>query len=55
MRMLKPALAVLAIAIMAVPAVAQGSRTSDGKPDFTGFWTNISLTPLQRAPATSRL
>jgi hypothetical protein len=55
MRMLKPALAVLAIATMATPAMAQGSRTSDGKPDFTGFWTNISLTPLQRAPANKTL
>ncbi len=55
MRMLKPALAVLAIATMAAPAMAQGSTTSDEKPDFTGFWTNISLTPLQRAPANKTL
>ena len=55
MRMLKPALVALVVAIMAAPAVAQLPRASDGKPDFTGFWTNISLTPLQRAPANKTL
>ena len=25
-------------------------RTSDGGPDLSGFWTNDSFTPLERAP-----
>ena len=55
MRMLKPALAALAVAIMAAPAMAQIPKAADGKPDLTGFWTNASLTPLQRAPANKTL
>lgn len=55
MRMLKPALTALAIAIMASPALAQVPRSADGKPDLTGFWTHASLTPLQRAPSNKTL
>ena len=55
MRMLKPALAVLVVAIIAAPAMAQVPRASNGKPDLTGFWSNASLTPLQRAPANQSL
>ena len=34
------------------PAAAKSSipRTLDGKPDFTGNWTNATITPLERAP-----
>ena len=55
MRMLKPALAALAIAIMAAPAMAQVPKASTGKPDLSGFWTHSALTPLQRAPANKTL
>ena len=55
MRMLKPALAVIAMAIMASPAMAQVPKAADGKPDLTGFWTHASLTPLMRAPANKTL
>ena len=55
MRMLKPALTALAVVMMAMPAVAQVPKAADGKPDFTGFWTNISLTPLQRAAGNKTL
>jgi len=55
MRMLKLAPAALAIAIMAAPALAQVPRTSNGKPDLTGVWTNASLTPLTRAAANKTL
>ncbi|HOZ28171.1 MAG TPA: hypothetical protein PLH23_15685 [Hyphomonadaceae bacterium] len=55
MRMLKPAVIALAIAIMGAPALAQVPKTSDGKPDLTGFWTHASLTPLQRAPSNKTL
>jgi len=55
MRMLKPALTALAIAIMAAPALAQIPRAPDGKPDLTGVWTHASVTPLQRAPENKTL
>jgi hypothetical protein len=55
MRMLKPALTALAVAIMAAPAFAQVPRAPNGKPDLNGVWTNISLTPLQRAPENKTL
>jgi hypothetical protein len=42
----------IALAI-ATPAFAQEAyqapRTSDGKPDLQGFWTNVSLTSLERS------
>jgi hypothetical protein len=54
MKLLKPALAALAIA-MAQPALAQIPRAPDGKPDLSGIWTNASLTPLSRSPAQKSL
>ncbi len=45
------ALALLA-ALAAAPSFAQETyqppRTSEGKPDFHGYWTNVSLTSLER-------
>ncbi len=48
------------LAAFAAPAFAQAGpaesgayqppRTVDGKPDLQGFWTNVSLTSLERAP-----
>ncbi len=55
MRMLRPALTALAVAIMAAPALAQVPKASDGKPDLTGVWTHASVTPLQRAPENKTL
>ena len=49
MKLLKPALAAIAVAL-ATPAFAQVPRTSDGKADLNGAWSNASLTPLSRAP-----
>ena len=50
--------ALLASARVAARTVAAGSaaqretpqRTSDGHPDFHGYWTNDTFTPLERAP-----
>ena len=48
---MRMAVSLVALA-MAAPAFAQESyqapRTADGKPDFQGFWTNVSLTSLER-------
>jgi hypothetical protein len=55
MRMLKPALTALAVIVIAAPAIAQVPRTSDGKPDINGIWTNASLTPLSRARGVDKL
>ena len=55
MRMLKPALAAIAVAMMASPAMAQVPKAADGKPDLSGFWTHASLTPLIRSPANKTL
>ena len=54
MRLLKPALAALAIA-MSTPALAQVPRAPDGKPDLNGAWSNASLTPLTRDPKQTSL
>src|SRR5687767_8230963 len=35
-------------AIKTAPAKAAIPRTTSGKPDLTGNWTNATLTPLQR-------
>jgi len=55
MRMLKPALAAVAMALLAQPALAQVPRTPDGKPDLNGAWSNASLTPLSRAQGQTKL
>jgi hypothetical protein len=40
---------ILAIAFFAAPSRAAGpQRTPDGHPDLQGFWTNATLTPLER-------
>ncbi len=55
MRMLKPALAAMAMALLAQPAFAQVPRTPDGKADLNGAWSNASLTPLSRAQGQTKL
>jgi hypothetical protein len=55
MRMLKPALMAIAVAIIATPAMAQVPKTSSGHPDLSGIWTNASLTPLSRARGVDKL
>jgi hypothetical protein len=55
MRMLTTSLAAIAVALMTGAAVAQVPKTSDGKPDLTGIWTNASLTPLSRARGVDKL
>ena len=49
------ALTALVVAVMSAPALAQVPKALNGKPDLTGFWTNRSLTPLQRAPTSKFL
>ena len=45
-------LAILAL-VSSAPALAQATyapaRTADGRPDLQGFWTNTSLTSLERS------
>jgi hypothetical protein len=55
MRMLKPALIAIAVALMSAPAIGQVPRAPDGKPDLTGIWSNASLTPLSRAQGVKSL
>jgi hypothetical protein len=54
------ALAVAVLGVTAPAAMAQAPgyappRTSDGKPDLQGVWTNVSLTSLERSPRTPKL
>ena len=55
MRFLRTGLSALALMALAAPAIAQVPRTSDGKPDLTGIWTNASLTPLSRGAGVKSL
>lgn len=55
MRLLKPSLVVLAITLMAGPALAQVPKTPSGHPDLNGIWTNASLTPLTRGAGVKSL
>ena len=51
----KAVLALLAAALCATVADARpyrAPRTAYGQPDLQGFWTNASLTPVERAPGT---
>jgi len=44
------ALALAAFVHLAAADDPRIARTSDGRPDLSGFWTNDSFTPLERAP-----
>jgi len=44
------ALALVAIAVGAVAAQSRIAQDANGHPDLTGYWTNDSFTPLERAP-----
>ena len=53
----KPAAAPAAAAKAPAGAPATGykaPRTPDGRPDLQGFWTNATLTPLQRRPEVTK-
>jgi hypothetical protein len=47
-------LCALSLLPLALPLCAQkpwlSPRTADGKPDLQGYWTNITITPLERPP-----
>ena len=55
--------AMLSVSLISIPGFAQSAKSSeapkavkakavprsgDGHPDFTGVWTNITITPLER-------
>jgi hypothetical protein len=40
----------LVVAQLAVGAQSRTARHADGRPDLTGYWTNDSVTPLERPP-----
>jgi hypothetical protein len=42
---------VLLVCLPAGAATYQAPRTSDGQPDLQGFWTNATLTPVERPAA----
>jgi hypothetical protein len=44
-----PAFAQTPVAASATAPAYQPPRTPDGKPDFHGFWSNVSLTSLERS------
>ncbi|MDZ4760144.1 MAG: hypothetical protein SGJ21_03635 [Alphaproteobacteria bacterium] len=46
---------VLALGLATPQAFADDVKTASGKPDFTGIWTNASLTPLARARGVDKL
>jgi len=51
--MRSPALVValaLVVAEFAVAAQSRIQRAPDRRPDLTGYWSNDSFTPLERAP-----
>jgi hypothetical protein len=41
-------LAVISAFVPVLPVAGQQARTKDAKPDLSGFWTNATLTPLER-------
>ncbi|MET0336179.1 MAG: hypothetical protein ABW063_00295 [Caulobacter sp.] len=59
MKLLSKLLLAASVAAVATPvALAQagsGMKTAWGAPDLQGFWTNISLTTMQRAPTIDKL
>src|SRR4030095_15084218 len=45
------ALFVLLVCLPAAAGTYKAPRTSDGQPDLQGFWTNATLTPVERSAA----